>query len=296
MTGEQDNRHPQFAWAGSLAKTAQQKSNPWRLLMTGETAHAGTESDPIPVVIDKNTANYSLKIYSLDALLKVQYDSGETVYFQVVGFLSNTILQGSLIIAERDFVRAFPAIGGYQYFLIRDGKNPAGESSAVTANPDRTTRNVEQLEDRLSDYGFDARSAPELLANYMAVQNTYLSTFQTLGALGLLLGTFGLAAVQMRSVLERKQELGLMRAVGFSRQRLGKMVLWENSFLLVMGLLVGIGAALVTTLPHWFIGNASIPWSDLAMMFGVIAFVGLLAGAFAARQIFRMPLLESLRA
>ena len=58
-----------------------------------------------------------------------------------------------------------------------------------------------------------------------------------------------------------------MRAVGFSRQRLGKMVLWENSFLLVMGLLVGIGAALVTTLPHWLIGNASIPWGDLAMMF-----------------------------
>jgi putative ABC transport system permease protein len=130
----------------------------------------------------------------------------------------------------------------------------------------------------------------------MAVQNTYLSTFQTLGALGLLLGTFGLAAVQLRSVLERKQELGLMRAVGFSRQRLGKMVLWENGFLLMMGLMVGVGAALFTTLPHWLAGNASIPWGDLAMMFTVIAIVGLLAGVFAARQIFRLPLLESLRA
>jgi ABC-type antimicrobial peptide transport system permease subunit len=63
-----------------------------------------------------------------------------------------------------------------------------------------------------------------------------------------------------------------------------------------MGLLVGIGAALFTTLPHWLVGNASVPWLELGVMFAVIAIVGLLAGLFASRQIFKMPLLESLRA
>lgn len=285
----------QFGWAGNRSQSDLEQANPWRLL-AGNVAHAGTESDPIPVVIDKNTANYSLKIYTLNTAWKVDYDTGETVYFNVVGFLSNTILQGSLIVAERDFVQAFPSVGGYQYFLIRDGEGPARESSPAMGIETGTSSNVQRLEDRLGDYGFDARSAPDLLADFMAVQNTYLSTFQTLGGLGLLLGTFGLAAVQFRSVLERKQELGLMRAVGFSRQRLGKMVLWENSFLLLTGLAVGVGAALFTTLPHWLIGNASIPWGDLATMFVFIAIVGLLAGVFAARQIFRLPLLDSLRA
>ena len=69
----------------------------------------------------------------------------------------------------------------------------------------------------------------------MSVQNTYISTFQTLGALGLLLGTFGLAAVQIRSVLERKKELGLMRAIGFQRNTLAKMVVLENAWLLIIG-------------------------------------------------------------
>ncbi len=45
------------------------------------------------------------------------------------------------------------------------------------------------------------------LMNLMAVQNTYLSTFQSLGGLGLILGTFGLAVVQLRSAMERRGEL-----------------------------------------------------------------------------------------
>lgn len=273
----------QFAWGGSLAKTEAEKRNPWRLLKS-ETRHAGTAVDPIPVMLDKNTANYSLKIYMLDTVKQVDYDTGETIHYRVVGFLANTILQGSLVMSEKDFENAFPSAAGYQYFLIRDGM--AGSSADA---------NVAVLEDRLGDQGFDARSAPQLLSNFMAVQNTYLSTFQTLGALGLLLGTFGLAAVQIRSVLERKQELGLMRAVGFAQSKLSRMVLMENAWLLFMGLAVGITAALFTTVPHWFVGTASVPWLTLATMFAGIVVVGLVAGSLASRVISRTPLLQSLR-
>ena len=130
--------------------------------------------------------------------------------------------------SETDFVAMFPDLGGYQYFLIRDGED---QENGPENAPLSVSSSVEVLESRLGDQGFDARSAPKLLANFMAVQNTYLSTFQTLGALGLLLGTFGLAAVQIRSVLERKKELGLLRAVGFNRKKLSTMVLLELSLI-----------------------------------------------------------------
>ena len=276
----------QFAWAENLASAASEKQNPWRLLES-EAIHSGRQDDPIPVILDKNTANYSLKILLLNTVKQVDYDSGETIHYRVVGFLENTILQGSLIMSEQDFENAFPAAGGYQYFLIRDGHED-GNSEAAS--------NVAILEDRLGDQGFDARSAPKLLMDFMAVQNTYISTFQTLGALGLLLGTFGLAAVQIRSVLERKKELGLMRAVGFDQRKLSWMVLMENAWLLLMGMGVGIGAALFTTVPHWFVGNASVPWLALSAMFAGIVGVGLIAGWLASRIIARMPLLDSLRA
>ena len=241
----------------------------------------------IPVVIDKNTANYSLKILTTGGDYTVDFDSGEKVVFRVVGFLENSILQGSLIISEENFVRTFPGIAGYRMFLIR-AKSEADHEEAVSTISS-------QLEERYSDQGFDARSAPELLAKFQQVQNTYISTFQTLGALGLLLGTFGLASIQIRSVLERQKELGLMRAVGFSRRQLGKMVLLENIWLLVTGLAVGVGSALVTTLPHYFVGGVSIPWIDLSVLFGLILIFGSVAAALASRIISKMPLVESLR-
>ena len=278
-----DSEVGQFAWAGSLARSDSEKKNPWRLLDSTRT-HAGTLEDPIPVVIDKNTANYSLKIYMLDTVKRVDYDTGETIYYRVVGFLTNSVLQGSLLMSERNFENAFPTLGGYRYFLIRDGQGQSNNES-----------NIALLEDRLSDQGFDSRSASKMLAGYMMVQNTYLSFFQALGALGLLLGTFGLAAVQVRSVLERRQELGLMRAVGFKRSKLSLMVLLENAWLLWLGLSVGIAAALFTTVPHWFVGTATVPWIPLALMFSGIVGVGLIAGWLASRVISKLPLLGSLR-
>ncbi len=109
------------------------------------------------------------------------------------------------------------------------------------------------LEESLEDYGFDVVRTSDRLEALMAVQNTYLSTFQSLGGLGLLLGTFGLAAVQLRNVFERRGELALMRAAGFPTRRstLRRLVLLENGALLIGGPAVGTRCALVVILPHW---------------------------------------------
>ena len=122
-----------------------------------------------------------------------------------------------------------------------------------------------------------------------------LLTFQSLGGLGLLLGTFGLAAVQLRSVLERRGELALMRAAGLRRRTLAAMVMWENGLLLVGGLATGLVAALVAILPHMFSGAAMIPWDSLAGILGLILLVGLLVGLAGVRAVLTTPLLPALR-
>ncbi|QEG23901.1 ABC transporter permease [Mariniblastus fucicola] len=269
---------PAFAWGGSVAESDAESANPWTML------NRSYDDGAIPVIIDKNTANYSLKIFAPGGDYVVHFDTGETVTFRVVGFLSNTILQGSLLVSEDSFVRAFPYLGGSRYFLI-DSENETDSAQAVAV-----------LEQQLGDEGFDARSAPRLLANFMSVQNTYLSTFQSLGALGLLLGTFGLAAVQIRNVLERKRELGLMRAVGFGKGRLAGMILIENGWLLGTGLVVGILAALCGTLPHYLFGDASVPWVALGGIFIAIFAIGIVASLLATRILSQMNLLDSLKA
>ncbi|MBC8353279.1 MAG: FtsX-like permease family protein [Planctomycetes bacterium] len=270
-----------FRWMKTEASSDAEKSNPWHLLESKETV----TDEPIPVVIDMNTAMYSLKPpVNVGANLELTYDD-QTIRFHVVGLLENSVLQGSLLISEANFERLFPDVSGYRYFLIQ---SPGGRSKPV----------AEALEERLSDQGFDAVQTSQVLEQLFAVQNTYLSTFQSLGALGLLLGTFGLAAVQMRNVLERRGELALLRATGFRESRLAQMVLLENILLLVGGLATGTIAALLAVLPHKLTGNASIPGDllrDLGLMLLAVLVVGILSSLLSVRASLKIPVLEALR-
>ena len=92
----------------------------------------------------------------------------------------------------------------------------------------------------MQDAGLELTPAAERLNAFNAVQNTYLSTFQVLGGLGLLLGSAGLGVVVLRNVQERRGELGLLLAVGFRRRALHWLVLSEHGALLGPGL--GVGA------------------------------------------------------
>ncbi len=265
-----------FAWAA----TQRRVDNPW-MLLTADRPRRTALQQRVPVVLDANTATYSLKLAGVGADVPLAGQSETTG--QVAGLLKNSVLQGVLVIGEEDFLDLYPRAEGSRFFLIEcDDASAAGDVADL-------------LETRLSDFGFDVVRADERLASLLAVQNTYLSTFQSLGALGLLLGTFGLATVQLRSALERRGELALLRAAGFPRRRLAALVFLENGVLLLGGLAVGVAAAAVALLPHLLGEGASIPWPTLAGMLTAVAVAGLVAGAAAVRVVLRAPLLPALR-
>ncbi|MCC6507499.1 MAG: FtsX-like permease family protein [Pirellulaceae bacterium] len=263
-----------FQWAA--AEPAYE--TPWQAL--GQVA-AGTETDPIPVVLDMNTAAWSLhQGASLNAISKIQFDD-RVIYFRTVGLLSNSIMQGKLLVSDYNFSRLFPEISGYQFFLVHDEEKSAQTISAA-------------MENGWSDQGMDVTSAEETLTKLLAVQNTYISAFQAIGALGLLLGTVGLAVVQVRSVLERRRELALMQAVGFSRPRLARLLLTEASLLLVGGIAIGIIAATIAILPYMLTGNSNVSIVEPLIMLAIILAVGGLASLIAVVTALRQPILSNL--
>jgi putative ABC transport system permease protein len=266
-----------FSWGGSLAATDEARANPW-LLLDGDVEGS---DEIVPIALDANTATYSLKL-GLGDTLELDDGHGGKIPCRVVALLKNSIFQGDVLMTERRFLQSFPGTSGYRLFLVEAASDIADDVSQT-------------LESALGDFGMDAERCDERLRGFMAVQNTYLSTFQSLGALGLLLGTFGLAAVQMRNVLERRGELALLQAVGFRRRTLAQMVLTENAVLLVAGLATGVLAAVIAVLPHFFAGGAGVPWLTLAVILGAILVVGLLAGLSAVRATLRMPVLAGLR-
>jgi ABC-type antimicrobial peptide transport system permease subunit len=111
----------------------------------------------------------------------------------------------------------------------------------------------------------------------------------------LLLGAFGVAAAQMRNVFERRRELALLRAVGFSRGRVGSAVLTENLALLTVGLLLGAIAAGAAALPQVFLRGLDAPWGAIGALAVAIVGVGAITSWLATRFLFRLPLLTALR-
>ena len=245
-----------------------------------QSGMAGDES-PIPVLGDMNTLMFSLH-KGVGTTIPIPNEEHPQHQLAVKGMFQDSIFQGVLVMSEANFLELFPDQKGFRYFLI---EVPPEQAEAATSF----------LETELAEYGFDAEPVAERLARFLSVQNTYLSTFQTLGGLGLLLGTFGLAAVMMRNVLERKSELSLLRAVGFREASVAILVLWENAFILLWGLISGGGSALLATAPNLIGRGADVPLGSLAGLMLIVFVTGMLAAAFAIRTASRLPIVATLR-
>ena len=260
-----------FAFQASLAETSAERENPWLLL---ERDFDGA----IPVFGDANSVTWILHL-ALGDELEVVDSSGRNRRLVIAGLLSRSIFQSELLLAEERFLELYSDHSGYQALLVETDDD--GASGA--------------LEEAFADEGLDAVRTADRLAGFLVVENTYLSTFQTIGGLGLLLGTLGLAVVMVRSVLERRGELALLGALGFSQGAIVRLIFSENSFLLVFGVGTGATAALLAIAPHLASGAADPPWLPLALTLGAIVGLGLAAGGVAANLALRTPLLASLR-
>jgi putative ABC transport system permease protein len=201
---------------------------------------------------------------------------------RVVGALRPGLLQGELVTGERHFKQRYPAADGYRFFLV---ETQAGRESEA----------LEALEARLADFGLDAELSAARLSSFHRVENTYIATFQTLGALGLLLGTLGIGAVLVRNAFEQRHELALLRAVGFQAGDVRALVLAETGLLLFLGLAIGTGTALVAILPA-LADRATLPaLAPVLVLLVAVGGAGLGVARLAAGAVLRLPVLESLR-
>jgi hypothetical protein len=270
-------RSNRFSFQDSLARTGEEKTNPWLLL------EADSSDGAVPVVADANSLAYVLHLKVGDDLT-LERVGGSPVRLRIVGALADSIFQSELLMSEKNFLRLFPEQEGYRFFLLD------------VPRPENVAAVTKTLEDQLSDYGFDVTRTSERLAAFHRVENTFISTFQMLGGLGLALGTLGMAAVLLRNVLERRRELALLRAVGYNARHFALMVVAENALLLLCGLLTGTICALLSIAPVFFSRGGQLPNLSLGLLLILVLISGLLASLAATAAALRSPLLPALRA
>jgi len=250
--------------------------DPWKQLEEAQPDGA------IPAIADQNTVVWALG-KSLGDTIPYTDERGRTIWIRIVGIISNSILQGSLLVSERHFIELFLSESGFRVLLLEDS----------AANDSQTTRT--EWTRALSHFGLELTPSAQRLAEFNAVENSYLRIFGVLGGLGVLLGTAGLGIVVLRNALERRNELAILQAVGFGRRKLRWMIVVENWGLLLMGLLCGTLAGLVAVAPA--LSRRGLSADDplsLLVWFGILV-SGLALVWFAAKIAVRGPLLKALR-
>jgi hypothetical protein len=264
-----------FKFTASEARTATEHANPWLLLRSSEIDGA------IPAIGDANSVEWILKS-KLGGVINLPDDLGEMQKLRIVALLQDSVFQSELLVSQANFLKLYPRQPGFQFFLI----DTPGDQTAATKNV---------LQKALANRGLEVTTTGRRVEAYLAIENTYLRTFQVLGGFGLLLGALGLAVVLVRSVWERRGELALLRALGYRRSALGWLVLAENGFLLLLGLGIGTLSALVSVAPHLLGRLGEMPWLELAELLTLVMVTGLAAEAIAVAATLRAPLLPALR-
>ena len=215
--------------AFSFATQMEESAHSWLTLKKNEEEYI------IPAIADQTVIQWGLMKKIGDTLTYFN-EAGKSLKLVLVGGLNASVFQGNILISEEAFIENFPSAAGSQYMMIACQEAQAKELEQVLNND-------------LSDYGMVITAAPIRLANFYSVTNTYLSIFMILGGLGVILGTIGLGIVLLRNMLERRQELDLLKAIGYDKKQILNLVLIENLGLLILGVFIGLVSALIGILP-----------------------------------------------
>jgi len=212
------------------------------------------------------------------------------VYVTAVGVTQSFFLQG--IIVSRDaLLSAFPgnprAVNS-TFFFFR---------SAVSADLPELTHDLER---ELRPIGMNTMNLRETLEFALSAFNTIFLLFQSFLALGLVVGIAGLAIITTRNVVERKREIGVLRALGFRRSLVLKSQLIEVllvvSLGVVIGLVVGIAFAAQLFASSELAGvELTIPWDRLGIIFLITYAAVLLASILPVLRAARIRPSEALR-
>jgi putative ABC transport system permease protein len=231
--------------------------------------------EPIPVdVVDKQTGNrLRLKVIGI---LK------DTAPLEMVGISTS----------ESTLAAAFPGriAPTVHYFALGPGVD--------------AERAAKGLESAFLTSGLEAESIQQVVDDSVAASLTFNRLIQGFLGLGLLVGVAALGVISARAVVERRQQIGVMRAIGFRDRMVEAAFLLETSFVALTSIVVGTALGLLLAWnivrdqqaqPSWENLELVIPWWNLLVIFLVVYAVAIAATLVPAARASRIHPAEALR-
>lgn len=169
-------------------------------------------------------------------------------------------------------------------------------------NPDESTEVAREIEAALFTVGAQSDSLKDLVEESQSLSTNFFRLMQGFMALGLFVGIAAVGVIAFRTVVERRQQIGMLRAIGYKKSTVALSFLLESSFIALLSVLSGIGLAiwlsyfLVTA--DDFPGDGSayyVPWFQLIIIGGFTFFASVIMTIIPSRQAASVPTAEALR-
>ncbi len=196
----------------------------------------------------------------------------------------------------------FGAYIGEEAFRETFGTPELTAHYAALADPGHANRIAKEIESALVTTGAQAESLRQIAEENSALSRNFLHLMQAFMGLGLIVGIAAIGVIAFRTVVERRQQIGMLRAIGFKRAQVSLSFLMESSFVTVLGVTSGTVLGLWLA---WFLvtgddfpgdGNTFyIPWIEIAVINALTIVASALMTIIPSRQAASVPTAEALR-
>jgi putative ABC transport system permease protein len=218
-------------------------------------------------------------------------DSGRTKELRVIGVLeSSASFAGQVVTSQKTLegLAGGPVPPQTYYFDLADGTDAAATADA--------------LEKDFAENGLQTQVTAEVIRDTDATRRIVFLLLRGFMSLGLVVGICALGVIAARSVVERRQQIGMMRALGFQKGQVRLVFLIESSFIALLGLGVGVAlglgfsGTLIDNIREGFPGMAyRVPWSALVLVVVVGYAASVLTTYLPARRASKVYPAEALR-
>ena len=175
------------------------------------------------------------------------------------------------------------------YYFLLSGNQNAGDYA-------------QKLEKTFLANGMNAYSLLDRLEAEQATSNAFNKLFQGFSGLGLVVGVAAIGVLSVRAVVERRQSIGVLRAIGFKSSMIRTQFLIESSFITLLGIVVGIFLGI---LQSWLIYNEIskelegakfvIPFGEVGILIGITIIASILASIIPANEASKTYPAEAIR-
>jgi putative ABC transport system permease protein len=289
-------RSNQYGFARFLPSFVNASNGQTEALATKEQVWLSLRYNHTLAVVDRTAAGPNQFVPDANRLriapgdrIRASDAAGRSVNLTIVGVLEQALQFTSGVFVDQDVVRTvFPAQERYTAYFFQMA--PGADVAAFRASLERV----------FFAYGLQTIDIREEIGRAFDASQQVLTLMEAYLGIGLLVGIAGLAVITMRAVVERRTQIGALRAIGFTRRMVLSVFLLEIALIAVLGVGIGVGLGIVFAYKVWAVYFAeiivfSIPWDHLLLIVGIASVAAIVSTSQPAVRASRLPPAEALR-